>query len=69
VRKGRSPGLEAAGHRLEDSMTDHIAAPGPMPRRRRIVVFWFWLIEGLILTIAGIVLGNCFDAYQTASTL
>jgi cytochrome b subunit of formate dehydrogenase len=38
-------------------------------RRKKTLWFWFLLIEGLILTVTGIILGNCYEAYQTAATL
>ena len=33
------------------------------------ILFWFLLIQGAILTVTGIILGDCYEAYQTAATL
>jgi len=37
--------------------------------KKKAILFWFLFVEGVILTVTGIILGNCFEAYQTASTL
>lgn len=50
-------------------MKDQIAVSAPTKGKKRSILFWFLLIEGVIITITGIILGNCFDAYQTASAL
>jgi hypothetical protein len=48
---------------------DQIAVSEPARGKKRVLLFGVLLIGGLMLIYAGIVLGNCFDAYQTASTL
>ena len=50
-------------------MKDQITVSEPAKEKKRVLLFGDLLIGGLILIMAGIVLGNCFDAYQTASTL
>ena len=50
-------------------MKDQITVSEPTNEKKRVILFWFLLVEGLILTIAGIVLGYCFNSYQTASAL
>jgi hypothetical protein len=50
-------------------MKEQITTLEPAKGKRRILLFGVLLLGGLILITAGIVLGNCFDAYQTASTL
>jgi len=50
---------------VEDKLIASEVSKGP----KNVRLFWFVLIIAVIITIIGILLGDPFEAYQTAATL
>jgi cytochrome b subunit of formate dehydrogenase len=50
-------------------MKDKLNTSGTSEWQKNARLFWFLLIVAVIFFITGILLGDPFDAYQTAATL
>jgi cytochrome b subunit of formate dehydrogenase len=50
-------------------MKDGLKAEDRSKGREKVGWFWLALIVAVIFTITGVLLGDIFEAYQTASTL
>jgi cytochrome b subunit of formate dehydrogenase len=50
-------------------MREILNAVGIAGRQTKVSWFWLALLVAVIFTITGIILGDRFDAYQTAATL